>query len=63
MKTKISKKASIILGFFLVIASLFTYGVLFCGGVKGIVFLVLFIVNTFFLISGIRFIKGNHGYK
>ena len=63
MKNKISKKASIILGFFLVIVSLFSYGVLFWGGSKGIVFLVLFIVNTFFLISGIRFIKGNHGYK
>ena len=63
MKTKISKKASIILGFFLVIASLFSYGVLFGSDVKGIVFFVLFIVNTFFLISGIRFIKGNHGYK
>lgn len=60
MNNKMSKKASIILGCLLVIASLFTYGVLFGGGVKGIVFLVLFIVNTFLLISGIRFIKGNH---
>ena len=63
MKNKISKKASIILGFFIVIVSFFTYGVLFWGGSKGYVFWLLFIVNTFFLISGIRFIKGNHGYK
>lgn len=58
-----SKRASIMLGYFLVIISLFSYGVLFGGGVKGIVFLILFIFNTFLLISGIRFIKGNHKYK
>lgn len=63
MNKKISKRASIILGYFLVIISLLSYGVLFGGGVKGIVFLILFIFNTFFLISGIRFIKGNHKYK
>ncbi len=63
MNKKISKRASIILGYFLVIISLFSYGVLFGGGVKGIVFLILFIFNTFILISGIRFIKGKHKYK
>ncbi|CAI8383584.1 MAG: Uncharacterised protein [Flavobacterium sp. SCGC AAA160-P02] len=63
MNKKISKKASIILGYFLVIISLFSIGVLFGGGVKGLVFLIGFIFNTFILISGIRFIKGEHKYK
>jgi len=58
-----SKKTTIMLGWFLVAVSLISYGVLFFGGAKGIVFLVLFVVNTFVLISGIQFIKGNHKYK
>ena len=42
---------------------LFSYGVLFYGGAKGFMFIVLFITTTFFLISGVRFIRGNHKYK
>lgn len=60
---KISKKSAIIAGWVLVVLSLFSYGVLFYGGAKGFMFIVLFITTTFFLISGVRFIRGNHKYK
>lgn len=60
---KVSKKSAIITGWFLVIVSLISYGVLFGGGAKGFMSIVFFILTTFFFISGIRFIKGNHKYK
>ena len=60
INNKISRKSAILVGWFLVIGSLFSYGVLFWGGAKGIMFIALFLVTTFLLISGVRFIRGNY---
>ena len=60
INNKISRKSAILVGWFLVIGPLFSYGVLFWGGAKGIMFIALFLVTTFLLISGVSFIRGNY---